>query len=127
MCDADVKVEESRTILKEIADKKYPSLRRMAYGYALALLYNMMDKETELLRIRAVPRALDALLDLGRSDAAFQLFVNLCEEYSVELAPSFLQYAGFSPLVKSFIVELHICMRDELKELKPTLIILGYW
>ena len=127
MYDVNVMAETSKTILKEIEDKKYPSLRRMAYGYALALLYNMMDKETELKKIKAVPKALDELLTLGRSDAAFHLFVNLCEEYSVELSPSFLQYVGFSPLVKSFIVELHICMRDELKELKPTLKILGYW
>ena len=126
MYEVDLMLDEGMAILKEIADKKYPSFRRAAYGYTVVLLNNMMEMETEMRKIRALPKALDALIDLGRCDAAFQLFVNLCEEYGVELTPPFLQYAGFPPLVKSFIIELHITIRDELEDLEPTLKMLGY-
>ena len=123
--DDIIDIGTGRTILGEVRDKKYPSLRRTAYCYALVLLYNMTDVETEAKKLRAVLNILDGLIDLGLTDEAMSFFVKLCDQYDVTLTPAFLQYAVIGPLAKSFVIEFYIAFRDLMEELEPTLKAVG--
>ena len=116
-----IDIDTGKAILDEVRDKKYPSLRRTAYGYALVLLYNMTDRETEAKKLRAVPRILDGLIDFGLTDEAMSFFIRLCVRYDVALSPAFLQYAVIGPLAKAFIIEFYIAFRDLIEELEPSL------
>ena len=116
-----IDIDTGRKILDEVRDKKYPSLRRTARGYALVLLYNMADRETEAKKLRAVPHILDGLIDFGLTDEAMSFFVELCARYDVMLAPTFLRYAVIGPLAKSFVIEFYIQFRDLIEELEPEL------
>ena len=116
-----IDIDTGRKILDEVRDKKYPSLRRTARGYALVLLYNMADRETEAKKLRAVPNILDGLIDFGLTDEAMSFFVTLCAQYDVALAPTFLRYAVIGPLAKSFVIEFYIQFRDLIEELEPEL------
>ena len=110
-----------KTILEEVRDKKYPSLRRTAHGYALVLLYNMADAESDASLLRAVPRIIDGLIDFDMTDEAMGFFVKLCDQYNVTLAPAFVQYAVIGPLAKSFVIEFYIAFRDLMETLEPAL------
>jgi len=116
-----IDIDTGRAILKELRDRKYPSLRRTAYGYALVLLYNMADVETEAKKLRAVPHVLDGLIDFGMTDEAMSFFIKLCGQYNVELIPAFLQFAVIGPLAKAFVIEFYIVFRDMMEELEPAL------
>ena len=116
-----IDIDTGRTILDEVRDKKYPSLRRTAYGYAIVLLFNMADIETEAKKLRAVPQILDGMIDFGLTDEAMSFFVKLCEQYKVPLTPAFIQYAVIGPLAKAFVIEFYIVFRDLMEELEPSL------
>ena len=116
-----IDIDTGRAILDEVRDKKYPSLRRTAYGYAIVLLYNMADIETEAKKLRAVPHILDGLIDFGLTDEAMSFFVKLCEQYKVPLTSAFVQYAVIGPLAKAFVIEFYIVFRDLMEELEPSL------
>lgn len=123
--DEIIDIETGKTILGEVRDKKFPSLRRTAHGYALVLLYNMADTETEAKKLRAVPHIFDGLIDFGLTDEAMSFFVKLCEQYNVTLTPAFVQYAVIGPLAKSFVIEFYIAFRDLMEELDPALRAIG--
>ena len=116
-----IDIDTGRAILGEVREQKYPSLRRTAYGYAIVLLFNMADVETEAKKLRAVPHILDGLIDFGLTDEAMSFFVRLCEQYNVMLTPAFVQYAVIGPLAKSFVIEFYIAFRDLMEELEPAL------
>ena len=116
-----IDIKTGKTILDEVRNKKYPSLRRTAYGYALVLLFNMADTESEAKKLRAVPRILDGMIDFGMTDEAMSFFIKLCDQYNVPLTPAFMQFAVISPLAKSFIIEFYITFRNLMEELEPML------
>ncbi|MBR0311808.1 MAG: hypothetical protein IJQ98_05355 [Oscillospiraceae bacterium] len=116
-----IDIDTGRKILDEVRDKQYPSMRRAARGYALVLLYNMTDRETEAKKLRAVPHILDGLIDFGLTDEAMSFFVELCARYDVMLAPTFLRYAVIGSMAKSFVIEFYIAFRDLMEELEPEL------
>ena len=116
-----IDIDTGRAILDEVRDKKYPSLRLTAYGYAIALLFNMADVETEAKKLRAVPQILDGMINFGLTDEAMSFFVRLCEQYKVPLTPPFIQYAVIGPLAKAFVIELYIAFREQMEELEPSL------
>ena len=116
-----IDIDTGKAILDEVRSKKYPSLRRTARGYALVLLYNMTDVETEAKKLRAIPRIFDGMIDFGMTDEAMSFFVKLCEQYSVTLTPAFMQFAVIGPLAKMFVIEFYIAFRDLMEELEPEL------
>ena len=116
-----IDIDTGRAILDEVRDKKYLSLRRTAYGYAIVLLFHMADIETEAKKLRAVPQILDGMIDFGLTDDAMSFFVKLCEQYKVPLTPAFIQYAIIGPLSKTFVIEFYIAFRDLMEELEPSL------
>lgn len=120
-----IDIEQGRTILSELKEGKKPSIGRMALGYANVLLFEMGSVESEAKFLRAVPKALDALIDLDLYDAAMYLFIVLCEDYNIELPSGLMKSVTIRTAEKSFIVELERQMRYIIEDLEPAFKAIG--
>ena len=114
-----------RVVLEELKEQKNPSIGRMAQGYANVLMYEMGCIEGEAKLLRAVPKALDALIDLNMIDAAMYVFIVMCEDYGVELTPTFMKNVAVRSAQKAFIVELERQMRFIIEDLEPAFQAIG--
>jgi len=120
-----IDIEQGRTILSELKEGKKPSIGRMALGYANVLLFEMGSVESEAKFLRAAAKALDALIDLNLYDAAMYIFIELCEDYNVELTSAFMKSVAIRAAEKSFIIDLERQMRYIIEDLEPAFKAIG--
>ena len=116
-----IEVEKAKKILAEIREGKKPSLAREAFAYANLLVYAIGDAESDAKMVRAFPKALDTLIDLGQIDAAMYVFASLCEKYGIEMVPAFVKSVTVALAAKTFIVELETTARYLVEDLEPLL------